>query len=41
MPLSLALGGTAAAAAVLTIALLVFRPHGILPAEVLGSRRTS
>jgi SHS family lactate transporter-like MFS transporter len=37
LPLSRALGGTAAAAAVLTIAMLVLRPRDILPAEVLGT----
>ena len=41
MPLSRALGGTAAAATALTIAILVFRPRGILPDEVLGRRPAS
>ena len=41
MPLSRALGGTAAAAALLTMALVVFRPRGVLPDEVLGRRPTA
>jgi SHS family lactate transporter-like MFS transporter len=38
MPLSRALAWTVAAATVLTIAILVLRPRGVLPAEVLGRR---
>lgn len=38
IPLSLALGTTAAGAALLTVAVLAFRPRDILPAEVLGER---
>ncbi|HET6438903.1 MAG TPA: MFS transporter [Anaeromyxobacter sp.] len=37
-PLSRALGGTAAAAVLLTVAILVLRPRGILPPELLGRR---
>lgn len=36
--LSLALGGTAAVSVVLTLAVLIFCPRGILPEEVLGER---
>ncbi len=36
MPLSTALAGTAAVAALAVIGLLTVRPKGILPAEVLG-----
>jgi len=36
MPLAHALAGTAAVSAVVTILMLVVRPHGILPDEVLG-----
>jgi MFS transporter, SHS family, lactate transporter len=38
MPLALALAGTAAAGVVLTVAILLLRPRGILPREVLGHR---
>jgi SHS family lactate transporter-like MFS transporter len=38
MPLSRALAGTAAVSALLTVAVLVLRPRGVLPAEVLGRR---
>jgi SHS family lactate transporter-like MFS transporter len=38
MALSRALAGTAALSALITIGLLVLRPRGILPAEVLGRR---
>ena len=41
IPLSWALGGTAAGAALLTMALLAFRPRGVLPDEVLGRRPTT
>jgi SHS family lactate transporter-like MFS transporter len=36
VPLSQALGWTAAVSAAVTVAMLVVRPHGILPDEVLG-----
>jgi len=39
VPLSRAIAGTAAVAAVATIAMLVLRPRGVLPAEVLGQDR--
>jgi MFS transporter, SHS family, lactate transporter len=39
MPLSRALGGTVAVAALLTIGLLIVRPPGIVPPEALGRRR--
>jgi MFS transporter, SHS family, lactate transporter len=38
MPLSRALAGTVLAATILTIAILVLRPRGVLPPEVLGRR---
>ena len=38
MPLSRALAGTVTAATALTIAVLVLRPRGVLPPEVLGLR---
>jgi SHS family lactate transporter-like MFS transporter len=39
MPLSRALAGTAGVAALLTIGMLLLRPRGVLPAEVLGPSR--